>query len=190
VCALQAPAAAQAPLAAAPPGGFDGVVICLQAAWLEWPAWPAQALRALRPGGRLLFCTFGPAPLRQLRQAWQPADDAPHVHSFLDMHLIGDQLLGCGFTDPIVDADWVSVQYPQDAALYADLRAEGFTNILAGRRRTLTGKARFGRYRKALDELREAGRPLAVTFELVYGVAGAPPLRGAGIQVAPPRIRA
>jgi len=189
VCALEAPAAAQAPLEAAPTGGFDGVVICLQAAWLEWPAWPAEALRALRPGGRLLFCTFGPDTLQQLRQAWQQADDAPHVHSFLDMHLIGDQLLRCGFTDPIVDADWVSVQYPQDAALYADLRAEGFTNILAGRRKTLTGKARFRRYRKALDELREAGRPLAVTFELIYGVAGAPPSKGAGIQVAPPRIR-
>ena len=189
VCALDAAAAAQAPLAAAA-GGFDGVVICLQAAWLEWPAWPAEVLGVLRPGGRLLFCTFGPDTLQQLRQAWRQADDAPHVHPFLDMHLIGDQLLRCGFTDPIVDADWVTVQYPQEAALYADLRAEGFTNILAARRKTLTGKARFRRYQEALNELRGPGRPLAVTFELIYGVAGAPPSRAGRIQVAPPRIPA
>lgn len=188
VCAFEAPAAA--PFGAPPEGGFDGVVICLQAAWLQWPAWPGEALRVLRPGGRLLFCTFGPDTLRELREAWRRADDAPHVHPFIDMHLVGDQLLHCGFTDPIVDADWVTVQYPQDAALYADLRAEGFTNILAARRRTLTGKARFRRYQEALDELREPGRPLPVTFELIYGVAGAPPAKEARIQVAPPRLPA
>lgn len=190
VCALESPAAARKLFEAPQAGGFDGVVICLQAAWLQWPAWPAEMLRVLRPGGRLLFCTFGPDTLQQLRQAWRQADRRPHVHPFIDMHLVGDQLLHCGFTDPIVDADWVTVHYPQDAALYADLRAEGFTNILAARRKTLTGKARFRRYQEALDELREPGRPLAVTFELVYGVAGAPPATEARIQVAPPRLPA
>jgi len=193
ICALESPAAAQARLesaaAAAEEHRLDGIIICLQAAWLAWPAWPAHMLRALAPGGRLLFCTFGPDTLRELRDAWRAAgDDAPHAHSFLDMHHIGDELLRCGFQRPIVDADWVTVTYPAAAALHADLRAEGFTNIDAARRKTLTGKARFAAYQNALDAARAPGKPLAVTFELIYGLASAPPASpaGAGIRVAAP----
>ncbi|MDD9823216.1 MAG: hypothetical protein OXU98_10105 [Gammaproteobacteria bacterium] len=193
ICALESPAAAQARLesaaAAAEEHRLDGIIICLQAAWLAWPAWPAHMLRALAPGGRLLFCTFGPDTLRELRDAWRAAgDDAPHAHPFLDMHHIGDELLRCGFQRPIVDADWVTVTYPGAAALHADLRAEGFTNIEAARRKTLTGKARFAAYQNALDNARAPGKPLAVTFELIYGLASAPLVSpaGAGIRVAAP----
>ena len=170
-------------------GGFDGVVMCLQPAWLDWAALLDDARRALRPGGRLLFATFGPDTLEQLRWAWQQADPLPHVHAFTDMHLLGDQLLTAGFTRPVVDADWVTVEYDDDALLYADLRAAGFTNILHDRRKTLTGKHRFARFRAALEELRQPGKPLAITFELIYGVASAPPPPGASVSVAvaPPR---
>lgn len=182
VCALESPAQFEA----AGDGEFDGVVICLQAAWLEWPAWPGQLLRKLRPGGRLLFCTFGPDTLHEARAAWAAVDDAPHVHDFLDMHHIGDELLRCGYQRPIVDADWVTVNYPAAAELHADLRAEGFTNIAGARRKTITGKARFAAYQKALHEQR-AGDSLPVTFELIYGVAIAPsaPAFPARIRVAP-----
>lgn len=180
VCALESPAQFEA---AAGDGGFDGVVICLQAAWLAWPAWPRQLLRALSPGGRLVFCTFGPDTLREARAAWAAVDDAPHVHDFLDMHHIGDELLRCGYQRPIVDADWVTVNYPGGAELHADLRAEGFANIASARRKTLTGKARLEAYQKALDEAR-AGDSLPVTFELIYGVATAPAFP-ARVQVAP-----
>lgn len=186
VCALESPGAAQARLNAAA-GGFDGAVICLQAAWLAWPAWPRQILGALKPGGRLLFCTFGPDTLREVRAAWAQVDDAPHAHPFLDMHHIGDELLRCGFAGPIVDADWVTVTGPDAAALHADLRAEGFANALAARRKTLTGKARLAAYQTALEGARAPGAPLAVTFELIYGAAAAPSTSGrARVAVAPP----
>lgn len=182
VCALESPAQFES---AAGDGEFDGVVICLQAAWLAWPAWPARIIRALKPGGRLLFCTFGPDTLREARAAWAAVDDAPHVHGFIDMHHIGDALLRCGYQRPIVDADWVTVNYPSAAELHADLRAEGFTNIASARRKTLTGKARFAAYQKALDEAR-TGDSLGVTFELIYGMATVPsaPAFPARVQVA------
>ena len=176
------------------PDGFDGVVIGLQMAWLEPEAVLTEALRVLRPGGSLLFCTFGPDTLQQLRWAWGEVDEFPHVHPFIDMHLIGDQLLRCGFARPIVDVDRVTVEYERADLLYADLRGEGFTNILQARRKTLTGKARFDGFGKALDSLREsgagAGAPLAITYELIYGVATAPaaPASSASqVRVAPPR---
>jgi malonyl-CoA O-methyltransferase len=45
----------------------------------------------------LLFSTFGPDTLRELRQAWASADDRVHVNLFMDMHDIGDLLLASGF---------------------------------------------------------------------------------------------
>jgi len=166
---------------------LDGVIICAQAAYLEWPAWPAQILRALKPGGRLLFCTFGPDTLREVNDAWRRVDDAPHAHPFLDLHHIGDALLHCGFARPIVDADWVTVTYPNAATLHADLRAEGFANAASARRKTLTGKTRFNAYQKALHEARTSDGNLTVTFELIYGYATAPmPTSASQIRVAPP----
>lgn len=149
---------------------FDDIILSPQLAWLDADAAFAAATRALRPGGRLLFCTFGPDTLQQLRDAWAAADELPHVHPFADMHNIGDALLACGLTRPIVDADRVVVQYPNMELLHADLRAEGFVNVLAARRKTLTGKGRYGRYTDALRAMQNDG-VLEVTFELVYGVA-------------------
>ncbi len=168
---------------------FDAVIICLQPAWLDLDGLWAAALQKLRPGGVLLLCTFGPDTLQEVRWAWSRVDDLPHVHPFIDMHLIGDQLLHCGFVGPIMDMDCITVTYPRAALLYADLRREGFTNILASRRKTLTGRARWRGYCAALESLRAAGEPLAITYELIYGIATAPAAtHSAQVRIAPPHM--
>ena len=45
-----------------------------------------ECLRVLRPGGLLMFTTFGPDTLYELRDAWAAADGHSHVSPFLDMH--------------------------------------------------------------------------------------------------------
>ncbi len=183
---------AQPKIAAKAAGNFDGVVMCLQPAWLQLNALFAAMLPRLRPSGALLFCTFGPDTLQQLRWAWQQVDSLPHVHPFFDMHIIGDQLLQCGFTDPIMDVDRVTVEYAQPSMLYADLRSEGFINIMQSRRKTLTGKARARDFHNALTSLRPPGAPLAITYELIYGFATAPraslPASASQVRVAPPKM--
>ena len=143
-------------------------------AWLDAPAVFAEAQRLLKPAGTLLFCTLGPDTLKQLRDAWRHADDHPHVHPFCDMHNLGDQLLAGGFVRPIVDADRITIQYPRADLLHADLRADGYTNALAARRKTLTGKTRFAAYNSALTAAQKPNQPLAITYELIYGTATAP----------------
>ncbi|MEQ8207639.1 MAG: hypothetical protein RIA65_15805, partial [Woeseia sp.] len=61
-------------------------------------------------------------------------------------------------------------------ALFRDLTVTGARNTLAGRRRSLTGKQRFGRVKEALDSQFHEQR-LRLTLELVYGHAwgGGPP---------------
>ena len=61
--------------------------------------------RVLKPGGLLLFTTFGPDTLTELRQSWAAVDGRAHVNDFLDMHDIGDALVHAGFAEPVMDAE-------------------------------------------------------------------------------------
>ncbi|MGI9319702.1 MAG: hypothetical protein ACR2QW_20420 [bacterium] len=147
---------------------FDVVIINLPLAWLEFDSLLPMIKPYLGPGCRLFFVTLGPDTLVELRDAWAGADTCEHVHSFVDLHHIGDLLVKAGFSKPIVDADWLGVEYQDLDLLLQDLRMEGFHNVLASRRKTLTGKSRGSKFREII---RSAGDPVQMTFELIYGYA-------------------
>ena len=172
------------PLAA---GSADVLVsnLCLQ--WLEdLPAVFAGFRRVLRPGGMLLVSTFGPDTLHELRAAFAAADARPHVSPFADIARFGDALVHAGFRDPVLDRDAFHQRYPDLPALMRELRALGATNALAGRRRTLTGRARFAAAAAAYEPLRVADG-LPATWEVIYAHAWAPPpgapIREGGLEV-------
>mgnify|MGYP003346842552 CR=1 FL=1 len=62
---------------------------------------PVAAMRnirsALKPGGMVMFSTFGPDTLRELRQAFLATGGGSRVHEFVDMHDLGDMLVSAGF---------------------------------------------------------------------------------------------
>ncbi len=163
----------------------DLLVISLQAAWLAPEYWIERSLALLKPGGRLVFSSFGPDTLVELAEAWALVDELPHVHPFEDMHHLGDALLRRGFQKPILDADWMGVEYEDVDLLMDDLRREGLFNLSPGRRRTLTGKKRLA----ALREQFRGQDPVRMTFELVHGYAEAPQSTEGGIRVEPPSLR-
>jgi malonyl-CoA O-methyltransferase len=129
--------------------------------------------RALDVGGLLMFSTYGPDTLKELRAAF--ADTTPHVHSFADMHDVGDALVAAGFVDPVMDMEVITLTYASPEGLVADLRAGGQRNAHADRRRALTGAGRWVRARAALAGIARDGR-VPASFEIVYGHAwkGAP----------------
>lgn len=129
--------------------------------------------RVLRPGGLLLFSTFGPQTLVELRAAFAEVDAAPHVSRFLDIHQIGDGLLAAGFRDPVLERDVFTLTYADVLDLMRELRAIGATNADAGRSRGLTGKAHLQRVIAAYEAFRQQGR-LPATYEVVYAQAWAP----------------
>jgi malonyl-CoA O-methyltransferase len=92
------------------------------------------------------------------------------VHAFADMHDVGDMLVGAGFADPVMDAERITLTYPDAEGFFADLRASGQTCTLAARPRGLSGKRFLSDLTCALDRARRAGR-IEVTFEVVYGHA-------------------
>jgi malonyl-CoA O-methyltransferase len=157
----------------------------------QWCEDPGLALdefrRVLRPGGMLLFSTFGPDTLKELRSAFAEADAAPHVSRFVDMHDIGDALLTTGFRDPVLEREDFVLTYRELRDLMHELRALGATNADAGRRRALTGKARVQAAAAAYEALRRDG-VLPATWEVVYAQASAPdpgqPQRRGGADIA------
>ena len=129
--------------------------------------------RVLRPGGLLMFTTFGPDTLQELRECWTRADDCVHVNTFVDMHDIGDALLQARLSDPVVDAERITMTYADARRLMMDLKHIGAHNVTRGRPQGLTGRQRLRRVIEAYENYRQEG-VLPASYEVVYGHAWAP----------------
>jgi len=143
---------------------------------LQWatdlPAAFAELRRVLRPEGLLMFSTFGPDTLKELRSAYAAVDGDSHVNRFTDMHDIGDMLVHARLANPVVDMEHIILIYDGVRNLMRDLKAIGAHNVTAGRPRRLRGKALLEAVERAYEPLRSEGR-LPATFEIVYGHAWA-----------------
>jgi malonyl-CoA O-methyltransferase len=166
-CAFTCGNAERMPLA---PASVDMVVSNLALQWCDPLAVFAEVKRVLRPGGLLMFATFGPDTLRELRAAWRAADAGPHVHGFLDMHDVGDMLIHAGFADPVMDMEHFTLTYASVAEVMRDIKRLGAHNAASARMRGLTGKTRFARFRAAYESVARDGR-IPATYEAVYGHA-------------------
>lgn len=148
-----------------------------------------ELARILRPGGLLLFSTFGPDTLRELRASWGAVDGYSHVSAFVDMHDLGDALLRACLVEPVMDMEHVTLTYQGLESLMHDIKAWGAYNATAGRPRGLMGRSRLQALRRAYEAFRRDGR-LPATYEVVYGTAWAPSAHGVTKQsVAIPRPR-
>jgi malonyl-CoA O-methyltransferase len=133
----------------------------------------AEARRVLRPGGLLMFSTFGPDTLKELRAAFETVDGLPHVNQFVDMHDLGDDLVRVRFGDPVMDMEHLTLTYTELQPLLRELKDIGAHNVLPGRSRGLMGKSRWAKLRGAYESFRTDGR-LPASYEVVYGHAWRP----------------
>lgn len=145
----------------------------------------AELRRVLAPGGLLMFTTFGPDTLTELRASWEAADGYSHVNRFIDMHDVGDALMRTRWAEPVMDAERITVTYREARTLMLDLKHLGAHNITAGRPRGLTGRRRLQRMLQAYEGYRQDG-VLPASYEVVYGHAWAPsdvPPAAGGVEV-------
>jgi malonyl-CoA O-methyltransferase len=127
--------------------------------WLDDPRLAFVELRrVLATGGLLHFAMLGPDTLKELRVLGAP------LRPFIDMHDIGDMLLGAGFADPVMEMEMLTLTYASPRDFLADQRYLGV-------RRALLGSLPWRRWRQLFTAWpRQEGR-LPARFEVIYGHA-------------------
>ena len=165
----------QLPLA---PGTVD---LVFSSSTLQWCLPLAEVLqeisRVLRPGGLLMFSTYGPDTLHELQAAQRAAGMEGGVNAFSDMHPIGDLLLEEGYQDPVLDVERLDASYASVRDLVRELKGIGSSRIESPAAQPCT--------RDQWQALAEAypvddqGRVHA-TYEAIFGHALAPVSRTRG----------
>jgi NADH dehydrogenase [ubiquinone] 1 alpha subcomplex assembly factor 5 len=161
---------------------FDLVVSGLALQFVnDLPGALIQVRRALKPDGLLLAAMLGGATLNELRTSLLLAEEqveggaSPRVAPFADVRDLGALLQRAGFALPVVDADAVTVTYPDALALMRELRAMGATNVLHARRRSPLRRATLVR---ALEVYAQrfglANGRVPATFEIMTLTGWAP----------------
>jgi malonyl-CoA O-methyltransferase len=139
---------------------------------LHWLADPLAGLRdmhrTLASGGLLMFSSFGPDTLKELRACF--SDGHAHTLHFIDLHDYGDMLVECGFVDPVMDVERLTLTYPSPEALFDELRRSGSISAATGYRRGLMGRRAWQAVLDVYEARRVEGR-LPASFEVVYGHA-------------------
>ena len=132
---------------------------------------------ALQPDGVLMFTSFGPDTLRELRvPAVRELGVVPP--DFVDMHDLGDLLLAQGFAEPVMDMEIVTLRYSDARAALAELAELGRAPHAAA-----APGLRTPRRWRLLQQALGSGA-VELSFELIYGHAYKPATRGARDGVA------
>lgn len=166
-----------------PDASFDLVFSNLMLQWCH-PVddYFREIRRILRPDGLLMFATFGPDTLRELRQAWSESDQKVRVHQFTDMHDLGDALLHSGFAEPVMDMEMLCATYADTGTLLRDIRGVGASYADINRPRGLLGKASYQAFQQSYEQFRDEDGKLPATYEVVYGQAWVPPVQSSAVS--------
>lgn len=150
----------------------DLVVSNLVLPWITDPGrLLGQVRRVLKPGGMVLFSTYGPESLEELHLAVTQSGLDCTVPGFSDLLDIGDALSGAGFREPVMDVDRITLDYPSVDEMANELEATGTSLLIDG----------WAACRKNTEPLSDhwpaSGKPgrYALTFEILYGAAFGPP---------------
>jgi len=158
---------------------FDMIFSNLMLQWCDdQQAVFTEASQILRPGGLLIFSSFGPDTLHELRASWAAVDNGPHVNSFIDMHELGDALMQAGFQNPVMERENFTMTYDDALSLFRELNFLGAGNAHTGRRQGLTGKGRLQMVIDAYEAYRYDNK-IPATYEVIFGHAWRSPETGA-----------
>src|SRR5215207_921429 len=144
------------------------------------PAAFARWHRLLSVGGVAAFSCLGPGTLRELRELYAAHGWPAPTPGFVDMHDLGDMLVGAGFADPVLDQETLVLTWADADAALAELRQLG-GNAAPDRFAGLRTPRWRRRLRDALAERAGVDGRIALGFEVAYGHGFKPaPRVGAG----------
>ncbi|MEO6896168.1 MAG: biotin synthase [Caldimonas sp.] len=156
------------------------------------PALMARWHAVLDVEGVVAFSCLGPDTLRELRALYVSLGWPAPTPNFIDMHDLGDMLVGAGFADPVLDQETLTLRWKSAEALLAELRRLG-GNTAPDRFRGLRTPRWRGRLVDALAERADADGSIGLSVEVAYGhgFKPAPRLGGEGpVSVSLDEMRA
>jgi malonyl-CoA O-methyltransferase len=124
--------------------------------------------RVLKPGGQVLFSTFGGETLAELRRAWAVADGYSHVMSFGDLQQVKNDLHEAGFSSFDLEVECSSLEYAGVYDLMRELKGLGAHNVTLDRPRHLVGKGALNKMVSAYEPRTERGG-IRASFEIICG---------------------
>lgn len=137
---------------------------------LQWcqdlPVVFADCKRILESGGRLVFATFGPDTLRELKAAWKAVDDYAHVNEFYGEEQIRIFLQDAGFREIESRVEVYRSRYPSVMALMRELKGMGAHNVNLSRNRKTTTRQQLQRMIACYEAAMEGGGVLA-SYEII-----------------------
>lgn len=152
----------------------DLVFSNLMLQWCDYKKVFSEFKRILKPDGLLMFSTFGPDTLKELKQSWAQVDDYAHVNNFTDMHDLGDELIHAGLAEPVMDMDLLTLTYKDVISVMKDLKAIGANTILKNQQQSaepgLVTPAKLKRVIAHYEQFRSQGI-VPASYEVVYGHA-------------------
>ena len=138
---------------------------------LQWcqdlPTVFADCRRVLKADGQLVFTTFGPATLHELKTAWAAVDDFPHVNEFYTAQAISGFLGQAGFNAMTVESEIYQLSYPSVMALMHELKDLGAHNVNVDKARNITTRRQL-QGMIASYEAAMPGASVLASYEIVF----------------------
>ncbi|MGZ4956583.1 MAG: malonyl-ACP O-methyltransferase BioC [Methylobacter sp.] len=122
--------------------------------------------RVMKPGARLVFSTFGPQTLQELKAAWAEVDDYSHVNDFYSEQQLTHFLQQAGFSEIVIETKRYISDYDSVLALMKELKYIGAHNVITGRNKNITTKAQMQSMIAAYEQHRTGNR-IPATFEVI-----------------------
>ena len=149
----------------------DLVISNLSFHWCEDPlALFNEIRRVLTPDGMMLFSTLGTGSLNELGAAWDTVDEEIEEARFVDILELGDAMMSAGFQQPVMDAERLTLTYPDLNALLGEIDVTGLSLFFRGEHDLKHAAPLLER--GYAPYLREGRYPMSL--EVVYGTAFGP----------------
>lgn len=143
---------------------------------LHWCPSPLQVLaefhRVLKEPGWVLFSSYGPQTLCELRHSWQTIDATPHTLDFPSMQQLLNGLTQCGFRVMNCWQQREVVLYEDVMALLLDLKRLGANNLHKKRFRGLYSNKKMAAMIKQYTERYSTDQKIPASYELFFFCAG------------------
>ncbi len=118
--------------------------------------------RVLKPGGAFLFSSLGPDSFATITDVQNQVDPENIRSKLPDMHDLGDAMAAAGLAQPVLDVEFLNINYKSVEEMLQEIRICGATNLATGRRRGLLSRSIFKAIISNLKDLPQSGFALEI----------------------------